>query len=130
MLKTAYHVGVEQALLEENIEALVKEAQELGLDLEKLGFGGILGQLGQYAGRAAGFLGKHPMAGRMLGGAALGGTAAGLTGGNVLQGMGLGAGGGLAFHGLGGTRGIGQMLNRAPTGAFGKFTQGFGRGYL
>lgn len=39
MLKIAYRIGVQKALQNEDIDRLVKEAAELGIDLEKLGFG-------------------------------------------------------------------------------------------
>ena len=38
MLKTAYQMGVKKAFDEENVDELLKEAKELGIDLEKLGF--------------------------------------------------------------------------------------------
>jgi len=41
MLKLAYQIGQQQALEEENIDRLVKEAQELGIDLSKLGMPGL-----------------------------------------------------------------------------------------
>lgn len=42
MLKIAYQLGVQQALQEEDLDRLVKEAAELGIDLEKLAFLGAL----------------------------------------------------------------------------------------
>lgn len=41
MLKIAYQSGVRKALCEEDLEVLVKEAQELGLDWEKLAVPGL-----------------------------------------------------------------------------------------
>jgi hypothetical protein len=66
MLKIAYQLGVQKALQEEDLDRLVKEAQELGIDLEKLAIPGLsslvtgakalgsgLGTMGGAAGRAA-----------------------------------------------------------------------------
>lgn len=131
MLKTAYHVGIEHALKEENIAMLVKEAQELGLDLEKLGFGGILGRLGQYAGKAIRWGAAHPLAARTAIGAGLGGLGAGLTGGDVVRGMTLGGLGGAAFHRMGGVKGIGNWMTSGPAGGGrAKFLSGLMRGAL
>lgn len=41
MLKTAYQIGFELAMEEGNADQLLKEAQELGVDLEKIGQGGL-----------------------------------------------------------------------------------------
>lgn len=46
MLKMAYHLGVQHALSEVDINTMIKEAQELGIDLEKLAIPG-LGTLGR-----------------------------------------------------------------------------------
>lgn len=131
MLKVAYHIGVAQALREEDIETRIKEAQELGLDLEKLGYGGILGRLGQYAGKALSWGAAHPLAGRMIAGAGIGGLGAALTGGDVMKGITLGGLGGAAYHGLGGAQGIGNwMLSGAPGSGRNRFVQGLARGVL
>jgi hypothetical protein len=47
MLKIAYQMGVQKALSEGDVNKLVKEAQELGIDLEKLGWGALLGGIGR-----------------------------------------------------------------------------------
>ena len=41
MIKTAYQIGLQTALQEENFDQLLKEAQELGLDLEKIAIPGM-----------------------------------------------------------------------------------------
>jgi hypothetical protein len=56
MLKTAYQFGLLKAFKDENIEKLLKEATELGIDLEKASaFGGVSNLLsrGLQAGRKA-----------------------------------------------------------------------------
>lgn len=129
MLKTAYQIGFGTAMREGNIGQLLKEAQELGIDLEKVALG--LGSLGQMAGKAVGFGAKHPMMSRMAGGAALGGGAAGLTGGDVGQGMLLGGAGGAALHGLGGTAGMGKMMmGGGPQSGRARFMRGLAQGAL
>jgi len=45
MLKIAYQLGVQEAFSEGNIDRLIKEAEELGVDTEKLS--GWLGMLGR-----------------------------------------------------------------------------------
>lgn len=62
MLKIAYHLGVQQALQEEDLERLVKEAAELGIDLEKLAIPG-LGAIGQGLATGAKALGSGLRAG-------------------------------------------------------------------
>lgn len=47
MLKTAYQMGVKKAFDEENIDELLKEAEELGIDLEKLALLGGLANIGK-----------------------------------------------------------------------------------
>lgn len=42
MLKIAYQMGVQKALQEEDLDKLIKEAQELGIDLEKTAWLGAL----------------------------------------------------------------------------------------
>ena len=135
MLKTAYQIGLRQALQEGNISQLLKEAQELGIDVEKVAFGlaglGRMGQLGQAVGKAVGWGAKHPMAARMAGGAAMGGGAAALTGGNVSQGMMLGGLGGAAVHGMGGKAGMGKWMMGGPAGGGrDRFMRGLAQGAL
>ena len=49
MLKTAYQLGIQRALDEINVNQLVKEAQELGIDVEKIAFLGTLANVGKAA---------------------------------------------------------------------------------
>lgn len=44
MLKMAYHKGVQKALSEEDVDLIIKEAQELGIAVEKLAFLGGIGR--------------------------------------------------------------------------------------
>ena len=60
MLKTAYQMGVQQAFQDGGLEELVKEAQNLGLDLEKLGFG--WGNIGSGLAKTMGWAAKNPFA--------------------------------------------------------------------
>ena len=126
MQKIAYQLGMQKALQEENVDQLLKEAQTLGIDVEKLAFG--WGGLGGLASKGMGMAAAHPMATKMLGGAALGGATAGLSGGNVGGGMLAGGLGGAALHGMQGKMGQGfnKWLQTGPSGgARNKFMQGF-----
>lgn len=70
MLKIAYQLGVQKAFSEEDAARLVKEAQELGIDLEKSAFWATLGR-GLMSGAqslGAGIMG----AGRTLGSGVMG----------------------------------------------------------
>jgi len=58
MLKHAYQMGIQKALNDGNAAQLLKEAQEMGIDLEKLAFWGALGQGLLGAGKAGLGLGK------------------------------------------------------------------------
>jgi len=67
MLKTAYQLGFQKALEDNHVQQLLKEAQEMGIDVEKLGFltnlGRGLGQLGRgiSAARGAGASGLQAL---------------------------------------------------------------------
>lgn len=109
MLKIAYQMGVQQAFSEEDVDRLVKEAQELGIDLEKTAW---LGALGKGLATGAKALGGGLST---MGRAAAGGLKAGrgmaqqtMAGGGKL----LGRGGALSA----GARGVGGQLGQAWKG--------------
>jgi hypothetical protein len=96
-------MGIQKALSEEDIDTLIKEAQEMGIDLEKLGWGALLGGIGQ---------------GLSTGAKALGGGLKAMGGGLRQAGQG-------AMQGWKGSRGLGlgQKAQGALFGAKGSVGQ-------
>ena len=142
MLKTAYQIGLAQALENIDVNALIKEARELGIPEEKVAFlGGLLskgiGALGKGIGKATTWGAANPLAGSVaghaLGGAALGAGSAALTGGDIGRGALIGGLGGAGLGAAGGVSKIPQWgnqfkgwMNAGPAGsARAKFMGGF-----
>lgn len=99
MLKIAYQMGVQQALSEEDVDRLVKEAQELGIDLEKTAW---LGALGKGLATGAKALGGGL---KTMGGGALQAGRGAMQGVKASRGLGLGQKARGALFGAGGHMG-------------------------